>query len=65
MKTITFLLIAFLVSCVVTLKRKTQNLKSKVKNLEEITISKDSLINQIQASNRKYIDIALRCNAEH
>jgi len=65
MKTLTFLLLAFLISCIVTLKHREQDLKEEKKDLKEINLIQDSLINVIQKSNREYIDIALNCNAKH
>ena len=65
MKTLTFLLLAFLISCIVTLKHREQDLKEENKYLKEISLIQDSLINVIQKSNREYIYIALNCNAKH
>ena len=59
MKTLTFLLIAFLISCVVTLKHETQDLKELGVLKNDTIQTQDSLILQIQASNRIYIDAAL------
>ena len=59
MKLIYFLLIAFLISCIFTLKKREEQAKKKTLDLEETILSKDSLILQIQASNRIYIDKAL------
>jgi len=47
-----FLLIAFLTACIVTLKHEKQGLKEKLE-------SQDSLILELQSSNRIYIDKAL------
>ena len=55
MKLIYFLLIAFLISW----KKREEQAKKKTLDLEETILSKDSLILQIQASNRIYIDKAL------
>jgi cell division protein ZapA (FtsZ GTPase activity inhibitor) len=59
MKTLTFLTTIFLMSCIYTLVNEKQDLKEEIKDLDETILSKDSLINQIQESNRKYIDAAL------
>ena len=59
MKTIIFLLIAFLISCIFTLKKREESLKEIIKLQDKEQILSDSLILQIQASNRKYIDKAL------
>ncbi len=64
MKTLTFILLAFLVSCMVTLNNQKQDLKAKVKELEETILYTDSLVVLIQESNRKYIDIALSCKCK-
>jgi len=65
MKTLTFLLFAFLVSCVVTLKNKEVAANKQIIKLEELVLVQDSLIQVIQKSNRIYLPIALKCNAKH
>jgi len=47
-----FLIITFLTACIVTLKHEKQGLKEKLE-------SQDSLILELQSSNRIYIDKAL------
>ena len=64
MRLIYFLLIAFLCSCVITLKKKEQKAVGIIEDKNEIIILKDSLINEIQGSNREYIDIALNCECK-
>jgi len=59
MKLLTFLLISFLISCIFTLKKREESLKETIKLQDEEQILSDSLILQIQASNRIYIDKAL------
>jgi hypothetical protein len=44
MKTLTFLLIAFLVSCIVTLKKREQEAKKKVKKLTKVIVLKNDTI---------------------
>jgi hypothetical protein len=59
MKLIIFLLIAFLISCIFTLKQREQKAIEIIKDKNEIILLKDSLILEIQESNRLYIDAAL------
>jgi len=59
MKLITFLLIAFLISCLVTLKGENQDLKELIDLQHKEQMLSDSLILELQSSNRIYIDKAL------
>jgi hypothetical protein len=65
MKKLNFLLFAFLISCVITLNNRVGKAKEIIKDNEEIISLQDSLINSIQGNSKKYIDIALKCNAKH
>ena len=60
MKLITFLLIAFLISCIFTLKQDKESLKEIIDLQDEEISKQDSLILEIQKSNRLYIDAALK-----
>ena len=60
MKLITFLLIAFLISCIFTLKKKEQKALKKNESIENILELKNDSLELCRISNRKYIDIALK-----
>jgi len=65
MKTLNFLIFISLIAIILTLNKRLKDQEQTIKDNEEIILLQDSLINSIQGNNKKYIDIALKCNAEH
>jgi hypothetical protein len=65
MKTLNFLILISLIAVIIILNNRVGKAKEIIKDNEEIISLQDSLINSIQGNSKKYIDIALKCNAKH